>query len=254
MSSPASASWGAEPSRRLGLGLLALVLGVSPLLAGALALARGRILAQASRDVIAQRDQDLPAKLSHGPRLPKGCWLQLEPGRPERWSVLLHQVPGRGESLLKPVKRLHPGHAAWVLRGEGPAADIRWPQMAVARRVLRLEATGYDPGPVDNTRGWVGSTKSGERARFGIVAVDPRIIPLGSSVYVEGYGPALAADIGGAIKGRRIDLCFNSSHQARAWGRRPVRVWLVDPVPAKQQAAFQAALRGGADPAPRPVL
>jgi 3D (Asp-Asp-Asp) domain-containing protein len=225
------------------------VLGASPWLAGGIALARGNAMAGSASDRIAVREQLPPAKLSGGPRLPKGCWLQLEEGRPERWTALIRVVPGRGETMKKPVKRLRAGKAAWVLRGEGPAADIRWPELAVARPALVLEATGYDPGPVDNTRGWVGSTKSGERARFGIVAVDPGIIPLGSRVYVEGYGPALAADIGGAIKGRRIDLCFNSSHQARAWGRKKVRVWRVDAVPAKRQAAFLAALHGGADPA-----
>lgn len=249
MSSAASASWAAERSRRTGLLLFAALLGLLPLIAGAVALARGRVQSQATVDLIAVRERALPAKISGGPRLPKGCWLQLQAGKPERWSSLVRRAPGRDEKLLKAVKRLRAGQAAWVLRGEGPAADIRWPQLGMARAPLTLEATGYDPGPVDNTRGWVGSTKSGERARFGIVAVDPNVIPLGSRVYVEGYGPGLAADIGGAIKGRRIDLCFNSSHQARAWGRKKARVWVVDPVPAKRKDAFLAALHG-ADPAP----
>jgi 3D (Asp-Asp-Asp) domain-containing protein len=254
MSSAASAPWAAEaPRRRAGLALLAVLLGLSPLLAGALALARGRVQSQAGSDLIARREQALPAKISGGPRLPKGSWLQLQAGKPETWNALVRRAPGREDRVLKAVKRLRGGQAAWVLRGEGPAADFRWPELAVARPPMKLEATGYDPGPVDNTRGWVGTTKSGERARFGIVAVDPRIIPLGSRVYVEGYGPGLAADIGGAIKGKKIDLCFNSSHQARAWGRRPVRVWVVDPVPAKRREAFLAAVLGdvaGADRAP----
>jgi 3D (Asp-Asp-Asp) domain-containing protein len=105
-----------------------------------------------------------------------------------------------------------------------------------------MEATAYDPGPVDNTRGWVGVTFSGERARHGIAAVDPRVIPLGSRLYVEGYGPALAADTGGAIKGLRIDLCFNSTREARAWGRKKARVWVVDPLRGKAREDYTRAL------------
>lgn len=239
---------------RLGALMLAGLLGLSPLLAGAVALARGRVQAQAELRAIERRDILPPARVVGGPRLPKGAHLQLEDGRPERWALLVQKAPGGEGRVIKAVKRLRPGRAAWVLEGQGPAASIPWPDVALARRVLTLEATGYDPGPVDNSRGHVGTTKTGERARFGIVAVDPRLIPLGTRVYVEGYGPGLAADIGGAIKGRRIDLCFNSTHQARAWGRRPVRVWIVDPVPRRRRQAFLDGLRAPADRAPAPVL
>jgi 3D (Asp-Asp-Asp) domain-containing protein len=59
------------------------------------------------------------------------------------------------------------------------------------------------------------------------VAVDPRVIPLGSLVYVEGYGMGLACDTGSAIKGNRIDLLMASSSQANAWGRRKVVVHVL---------------------------
>ena len=236
---------GLEPKiqRRLGLGVLAVAIGLSPLVAGAWVLARGRVDAQSEGRRIEVRDLDAKPRIAGGPHLPKGCYLRLEAGRPERWAVLVQRAEGRPESVLKKVKRLRPGHSAWVLKGQGPADSIHWPTLTQARRLLKLEATGYDPGPVDNTRGYVGTTKTGTRARFGIVAVDPRVIPLGTRVYVEGYGPGLAADIGGAIKGRRIDLCFNSSHQARRWGRKTVRVWIVDPVPHRERDAFRALVQ-----------
>lgn len=244
MWSTASASTECESpaSRRLGLLIAAVALGLSPLLAGAVALARGHAAALAAPRAIERRDLDLPPRIVGGPRLPRGRYLRLEAGAPERWTVLVQRNPDRPAAVIKPVKRLRPGKSAWILKGQGPAASIAWPELGQARRLLKLEATGYDPGPVDNTRGWVGSTKTGERARFGIVAVDPAVIPLGTRVYVEGYGPGLAADIGGAIKGRRIDLCFNSTHQARAWGRKTVRVWIVDPVPRRERAAFRTLL------------
>lgn len=218
---------------------LALLLGASPWLAGLVVLARGNAAARSAVVLVEQRDLEPPAKVSRGPHLPKGCVLKLKASKPERWAVVVEHG-AFGPRDLRPVKRLKTGTAAWVLKGQGPALDIHWPALAVARKELRLEATGYDPGPVDNSRGWVGTTRSGERARFGIVAVDPKLIPLGTWVYVEGYGPGLAADVGGAIKGARIDLCFNSSAQARAWGRKKARVWVVDPAPKADRAGLRA--------------
>ena len=230
--------------RRLGILLVAAALGLSPLLLGAYLQARGRAAAQSALRLIEARDVELDARVVGGTHLPKGCYLRLEEGHPARWSALVQRRPDGGTATLRMLRQLRPGKADWILKGQGPADSIHWPELAQARRLLRLEATGYDPGPVDNSRGWVGSTRSGERARFGIVAVDPRVIPLGSRVYVEGYGPGLAADVGGAIKGKRIDLCFNSTHQARAWGRKTVRVWVVDRVPKRQQEAFRSRLGG----------
>lgn len=59
------------------------------------------------------------------------------------------------------------------------------------------------------------------------VAVDPKVIPLGSKVYVEGYGYAIASDTGGAIKGNKIDLYFNSLEECYSFGRRTVTVHVV---------------------------
>lgn len=71
-----------------------------------------------------------------------------------------------------------------------------------------------------------GTTATGAAVRTGIIAVDPRVIPLGKRVYVEGYGPAQALDTGGAIKGNRIDLYMNSKHEALSWGVRNVTVYV----------------------------
>ena len=65
-----------------------------------------------------------------------------------------------------------------------------------------------------------GRTYLGLKAERGIVAVDPRVIPLGARVHVEGYGEALAADIGSAIKGNRIDLCFRPIGRQAAMAER----------------------------------
>ena len=69
-----------------------------------------------------------------------------------------------------------------------------------------------------------GKTAFGLPVRKGVVAVDPRFIPLGTKLHVPGYGPSLAADVGTAIKGRVIDLWFPSTADARDWGRRTVTI------------------------------
>jgi 3D (Asp-Asp-Asp) domain-containing protein len=69
-----------------------------------------------------------------------------------------------------------------------------------------------------------GSTALGVPVRKGVVAVDPKLIPLGTKLHVPGYGPGLAADVGYAIKGKVIDLWFPSMAKARQWGRRSVTI------------------------------
>lgn len=91
-------------------------------------------------------------------------------------------------------------------------------------RVEMMEASAYLP--TDGSA--EGITATGVPARRGIVAVDPKVIPLGSHVYVQGYGVALAADVGGAIVGRKIDLCMEDDGEAWRFGRRFVKVYVLD--------------------------
>jgi len=72
-----------------------------------------------------------------------------------------------------------------------------------------------------------GITAIGFRVKKGIVAVDPKVIPLGTKLYIPGYGEALAADTGGWIKGNRIDLAFESLEECYRYGRRKIKVYLV---------------------------
>ncbi len=90
-------------------------------------------------------------------------------------------------------------------------------------RSIAMVATGYWPDPSWST----GITAMGTKAQFGVAAVDPSVIPLGTHLYVPGYGPAIAEDTGGAIIGDRIDLCFNDGYQAVDWGVRPVTVYVL---------------------------
>lgn len=86
-------------------------------------------------------------------------------------------------------------------------------------RAVRFIATAYT---------YTGShTAVGANTRRGIVAVDPRVIRLGTRMYIEGYGFAVAADTGGAIKGKRIDVFLETPDEAVKWGRRPVNVYFL---------------------------
>jgi 3D (Asp-Asp-Asp) domain-containing protein len=69
-----------------------------------------------------------------------------------------------------------------------------------------------------------GRTASGLPVGVGVIAVDPGVIPLGTRVFVPGYGRAVAADVGSAIRGPIIDLWMPSTAAARAWGRRTVTI------------------------------
>ena len=72
-----------------------------------------------------------------------------------------------------------------------------------------------------------GYTATGILAREGVVAVDPHVIPLGTRLFVPGYGIAVAADTGGAIVGKRIDLCMDRYGDAVQFGRRTVQVYVL---------------------------
>ncbi len=91
-------------------------------------------------------------------------------------------------------------------------------------RAMNMEATAYTDIPGDR---WYGITASGMPTFIGMVAVDPKVIPLGTKLYVEGYGIAHAGDTGGAVKGNIIDLFMSSRAQARAFGRRARKVYIL---------------------------
>ena len=65
-------------------------------------------------------------------------------------------------------------------------------------------------------------------AARGIVAVDPRVIPYYTKMYIPGYGIAIAGDTGGAIRGNRVDLFMDSYEEAINWGRRNVEVYILE--------------------------
>ena len=117
---------------------------------------------------------------------------------------------------------------AEAVPAEPPARERQY--ISTSRGMMRfsemkvMEASAYLP----SDGGGSGITASGMRARHGVVAVDPDVIPLGTRLFIPGYGLAIAADTGGAIVGDMIDLCMEDYGTAIDFGRRDVRVYVLD--------------------------
>jgi 3D (Asp-Asp-Asp) domain-containing protein len=93
-----------------------------------------------------------------------------------------------------------------------PAAPV-----TASAGAITVTATGYSMG---------GATATGLPAGWGVVAVDPSVIPFGTRMTIPGYGQGVAADTGGGVQGAAIDLWFPTQAQALAWGRRVVTITL----------------------------
>ena len=107
-------------------------------------------------------------------------------------------------------------------KGQGAGSGQEAPSRYI--RVILMMSTAYsteDPGSSLYTA-------RGHRLRRGYVAVDPKVIPLGTNLYVEGYGYAVADDTGGLIKGNRIDLAVDSYAEAIAYGVKDVQVYVLE--------------------------
>jgi 3D (Asp-Asp-Asp) domain-containing protein len=121
---------------------------------------------------------------------------------------------------------------ALVIKGaRDKSHPITVPKDTYVHQIIKMEATGYDPYPDINQIDWAGRTYLGWKARYGIAAVDPNVIPLRRLIFVDGYGFAWTGDTGGAIKGKRIDLCFNTTKEAITWGRKKVDVYVLGTKP-----------------------
>lgn len=129
------------------------------------------------------------------------------------------------EKILKPAVNaiVALGIKRVVRTLETNRGNFRYVEMKV------MKATAYYPGPESCGKYAVyGETYTGKKAGFGLVAVDPRVIKLGTKLFIEGYGKAEAADIGSAIKGNRIDLCYETYREAAMFGVKKIKVYILE--------------------------
>ena len=144
----------------------------------------------------------------------------------------LKTLKNKNDELSGEIRELKKDNASRGGRGRSVAKDNaksnNKPDLGVGKKGKLLGtfvATAYDDSPESQGK-WVGKTASGMKPQVGVIAVDPKVIPLGTKLYVEGYGNCIAGDTGGAIKGRRVDLFMNTRKECYNWGRKSVKVYL----------------------------
>ena len=138
-----------------------------------------------------------------------------------------------GETLTQPFQdeeqtEKNSVQAANLVETEEPAPKEETAAEEPAGKEITVAATAYTA----NCKGCSGITKTGVDLNANpdqkVIAVDPAVIPLGSKVHVEGYGYATAEDIGGGINGHEIDVFIPKQSDALEWGRKQVKVTIID--------------------------
>ncbi len=178
-------------------------------------------------------EYDVPARTTRTAAVPRGKEIVMDEGRPGVKEVVRYVANVNGEQVAEhtlqsriistPLRRA-------VMVGTGrPVEEIPGAvENAEGKRVITMVATAYSPDAQSCGEFADGKTCIGLRAGYGIAAVDRSVIPLGTRLYIPGYGYALAGDVGGAIRGNRIDLCFNTHEEAIRYGRRTVQVHILN--------------------------
>jgi 3D (Asp-Asp-Asp) domain-containing protein len=141
-------------------------------------------------------------------------YTRRDDGSIQRWVVASHVTRKPRPHVLAVGADEYQAFARFEAHGVARMAYL-------AASAMQMVATAYTA----NCAGCGGVTATGRLAGHGVVAVDPRVIPLGTRLFIPGYGSAVAGDTGGAIRGLRIDLGFNSLREAMLFGRREVTVY-----------------------------
>lgn len=148
----------------------------------------------------------------------------------KEWNNLSSDLIFAGELLAIKASAAKPKTKPTVSKVQKPATTTKGVSAATngTGKTLTMRATAYTA----YCEGCSGITANGTDIRSNpnlkVIAVDPRVIPLGTKVWVEGYGEAIAADTGGAIKGNKIDVFIPSEGQARKWGVKQVTVKVLN--------------------------
>ena len=212
---PPAENGGGWPSLAVGLAELARTLGVST----------GTLVVSLMPPLTEVRRLELPPL--------KGADLERLLSQAEQTTAMLEQARARRVAYIASLTRQRTLKARQIThlvaasqeiaaRSETITADAgavpavpTAPQESAQDGTLTVSATGYS---------LPGHTATGMPVGWGVVAVDPAVIPLGTRLSIPGYGEGIAADVGSAVRGAAIDLWFPTLAQARAWGRRTVTV------------------------------
>ncbi len=155
----------------------------------------------------------------------------------DTYEVLLYDGVEADRQLISTERTREPVDEVKVVGTRGGKVTEKGDNFSYSK-VINCNATAYDLsfqscGKRPGQSGY-GITASGTQAQYGTVAVDPRVIPLGTRMYIESadgsfvYGYCVAEDTGGAIKGNKVDLFFNTNSECLQFGRRSVKVYILD--------------------------
>ncbi|WZL73443.1 G5 domain-containing protein [Clostridiaceae bacterium 35-E11] len=178
--------------------------------------------------------------VQHNDRLDKGKLNLIQKGKNGEKEAKYKIVYENGQEISRelleekvitaPQKEVvEQGTAQFIATARGNLRVRKTIQMTATAYDATFESTGKNPGDK-----YYGITRSGTKVRPGVVAVDPRVIPLGTKLYVKAldgsgdYGFASAEDTGGAIKGNKIDLYFESPKDVKRYGKRKVQVYILE--------------------------
>ncbi len=199
-------------------------------------------ITRVTREVVVET-QELPFQtvFKNNGDLEKGKTQVVQEGKKGLKEVKLETVYENGIEVSKKIleeKVLESSLNEIVEKGTMALVATSRGDLSRYSEVFTMTATAYHAGYSSTGKSpgdkYYGMTASGTKVRPGVVAVDPKVIPLGTKLYVQStdgrvdYGYAFAEDTGGAIKGNKIDLYFETPKEVKNFGRRTVKVYVLD--------------------------
>lgn len=163
-----------------------------------------------------------PKKYVDDKNLAAGVEKVVKPGKPGKVKIVSRVYKDVfNKRVTEEIGRVEIEPAEPAIVHKGISRSIKTPQgYKRYSKLLTCEATAYTHTG--------NPTATGVMPYVGVVAVDPRYIPLGTKMYIPGYGVAVAADTGGAIVRNIIDVFFNTERECINWGRRNVQVYILE--------------------------
>jgi 3D (Asp-Asp-Asp) domain-containing protein len=220
---------------------LAIVLGAKTLDDALSALETAKAAAATDRQIVAQALRSKARYLALQHRLAaRAARLRTLEGRAAATASSLAAAKTERISYLRSLEAQRRLNTAEIgsLESRAQAIEAQARQVAVTQTIGTGSATPTPAAPMPAAGGartltvtataytLQGTTATGAPVGYGVVAVDPSVIPLGTRMTIPGYGDGVAADTGGAIQGAVIDLWFPTAADAAAWGRRTVTITL----------------------------
>jgi len=181
-----------------------------------------RVIRSYDKTLTVVKEIPFPKEIKNNPKIAKGFTKVVQKGRPGLKEMEYRITYEEGKEKYREFiseSTIIPPKPEIILKGQRAKAAIASGRPEHSKQVLSMEATAYTH--TGNT------TFTGVYPKAGTIAVDPRVIPLGTKLWIDGYGYGIAEDTGKAIKGEIIDLFMETKEECFRWGRRDVNVYIL---------------------------